>query len=78
MCTALLQGLVVTGGVFLHRGHCVAGSVLCALLSPPSPLWAFLCVRWFWSFLVLWQRWGYKSAQFVVCEIHLYVSMQFL
>lgn len=26
-----------TGGVFLHCGHCVAGSVFCALLSPPSP-----------------------------------------
>lgn len=57
MCRALLQGLVVAGGVFLHRGHCVAGSVFCALPSPPSPPWAFLCVRWFWSFLVLWQRW---------------------
>lgn len=36
----MLQGLVDTGGVSLHRGHCVAGSVFCALLSPPPPPWA--------------------------------------
>lgn len=35
----MLQGLEDTGGVFLHRGHCVAGSVFCALLSPPPPPW---------------------------------------
>lgn len=29
-----------TGGVFVHCGHCVAGSVFRALLSPPSSPWA--------------------------------------
>lgn len=60
------------GGVFLHCGHCVAGSIFCALVSLPSLLWA----PPLWQSVLIFSsavrrggngEWGYKNP-FVLLE----------